>query len=181
MAINDNTWASPEKVTTEKLNKMYANEVNSTDDIHPQYTQTELRESAAVIYQLLIGSPYDMLISGAQSTTKVLTDPGNTVGKTHSIKIFPFCTYLKTDFKWQTNNSSGGFRVHRVIYKNGSLVSDDNVSMNATGEQTYSYSYALSGVTTGDIIDVFVYVVHPGGGSAGNHGEFYALNIYQSN
>lgn len=39
MAINDNTFVADEEITHEKLNAMYANEINSTDDIHPQYTK----------------------------------------------------------------------------------------------------------------------------------------------
>lgn len=38
MAINNVSWGLNEKITSTKLNQMCADEVNSTDNIHPQYT-----------------------------------------------------------------------------------------------------------------------------------------------
>jgi hypothetical protein len=42
MLIYDNTFARKEKVTSVKLNNMYANEINSVNDIHPQYNKAML-------------------------------------------------------------------------------------------------------------------------------------------
>lgn len=39
MAINNVSWSTGDKVTSAKLKAMVQDEVNSTDDIHPQYTK----------------------------------------------------------------------------------------------------------------------------------------------
>lgn len=42
MAIHTDDWATGEKITSVKLNNMLSNEINSTDNIHPQYRHTEI-------------------------------------------------------------------------------------------------------------------------------------------
>lgn len=42
MSIHDNTWVTKELGTTVKLNNMYANEINSEDNIHAQYAKENI-------------------------------------------------------------------------------------------------------------------------------------------
>jgi hypothetical protein len=74
MKIHDNTWTTGEMVTSVKLENMYLNEVNVTDNIHPQYLKSVIDPRYGIFY--IVGSdstPASSITSGPPAEITVGT------------------------------------------------------------------------------------------------------------
>ena len=68
MAINNVNWSSGEKITSAKLNLMAADEVNSINDIHPQYNSQHL------------GLPFELILQRTGSSLFIFSLLTRSVG-----------------------------------------------------------------------------------------------------
>ncbi|MFA6198653.1 MAG: hypothetical protein WC734_05925 [Patescibacteria group bacterium] len=173
MAIYDNTWSSNEKVTSAKLNQMYANEVNSTDDIHPQYNKTKMyllntiydssfnqSSSGSVgIYGTDINTPAGIYIpylpnityGSLWSTTGTLIIEINTINPKTVANAY---TKLKVDFSGYKYLPSGDHTAIKVYMYyllsgyDGSVVSEGATEITSTGDYAaYSQDIAITSLS----------------------------------
>lgn len=136
MAVNDKRWSLGEKITDIALNLMADDIVNSTDDIHPQYADSGIKETSAQSYAAYLYTDGD-------------PSPDIYYAKTgFSLPSFSNCYIVSGDKTWPTGGSAqtwtqnGSYGTHKSFSRlTSSLItlSAIRVSFSYTGSGKESY------------------------------------------
>jgi hypothetical protein len=192
MAIYDNTWSTGEKILSAKLQNMYLNEVNSTDDIHPQYRAYYSASGFVCGYQNLTGSLFIYTqhgggtLGGADAIDVIEHSypPISVKGYKHSFQKLQAET-VALKFDYVKNNTNNNFLVAHSLYVNGAIVGSATNLTPTTSPQTESVSIDISSYNSTDIIEINILVAAttgnlPSGYNNCDYGKFYNLSIVLS-
>jgi hypothetical protein len=181
MSINNKIFIADEEITHGKLNQISADANNSTDEIHPQYAIAKI-ESDNIQYMLEnIGGGTDRILLGAADFF-INYAATNKAGCHFSFKKKnTVYNTLKVYFKYNESSMGATFVIHRVLYQNGSLISDTSLTITpGMGETINDTDIDISSYPVGQIIDVLIYVACTAQ-SSGKWTKFYGVQIYPTN
>jgi hypothetical protein len=170
MAIYNNTYTTKEKITSSKLNQMYANEVNSADNIHPQYGAGPSYYSKVLRSATTGNNTIGRLVEYGNNadfsivTNSIAQDINSVQGRVGGFRFkfdannLIYTPIANVNFAFSLLRTAGyvaNAYAKCSVAKNGtSLLNSSDSPVSTGGWSSFTRSVALATPVDGDVIDV---------------------------